>query len=115
MQVVGLNNLLMSQVLIDAGADVDYLSPSGASALDRARQTGGPEGPLRRDHASTMYWPLPRRWPPYCQHGQGKARIRQGENLPDIGAGAEGALALGGHDHQGNAIVFTPSVQLRLQ
>lgn len=40
MQVVGQNNLLMSQVLIDAGADVRYVSPEGRNALDVARQKG---------------------------------------------------------------------------
>lgn len=41
MQVVGQNDLLMSQVLIDAGADVNYRSPAdGQSALDVARKVG---------------------------------------------------------------------------
>ena len=37
MQVVGNNDLLMAQVLIDAGADVNYISPQGKTALDVAR------------------------------------------------------------------------------
>ncbi|WP_246065373.1 ankyrin repeat domain-containing protein [Hydrocarboniclastica marina] len=41
MQVVGQNDLLMSQVLIDAGADVHYRSPDdGETALDVARRVG---------------------------------------------------------------------------
>lgn len=39
MQVVARNNLLMSQVLIDAGADVDYVSPEGLTALSVARRS----------------------------------------------------------------------------
>ncbi|MFE8070021.1 ankyrin repeat domain-containing protein [Marinobacteraceae bacterium S3BR75-40.1] len=40
MQVVGNNDLLMAQVLIDAGADVHYVSPNGKTALDVARSQG---------------------------------------------------------------------------
>lgn len=40
MKVVRANDLLMTQVLIDAGADVHFQNPQGLSALDVAREQG---------------------------------------------------------------------------